>query len=227
MIRIEAFADRGAWADAAAAAIGEALAASGARSFIATGGTTPGPIYDRLAKRDPGWASITVAPTDERFVDPISRDSNEALIRARLLVHRAAAAAFLPLKGLGPSPEDDAAAAEPKLRALLPSAAVLLGMGADGHVGSLFPGSPRLATHLDADGERLCVGVAMSAEKPLLPRISLTVRALLDTRQLFILITGAEKRALIERVLADPDYAPPVAAVIRQDRAATRILWAA
>jgi 6-phosphogluconolactonase len=104
--------------------------------------------------------------------------------------------------------------------ALLPFAAVLLGMGTDGHIGSLFPGSA------DPAPERLCVGVGMSGEEPFVPRISLTLSAFLTSRLVVILISGAEKRAVVDRVLAEPAYGPPVAAVLRQDRVPVRILWA-
>ena len=227
MIRVEAFDTRDAHADAAADAIAEALVELGNKSFLATGGTTPGPVYDRISKMDLDWRSCTIAPTDDRFVDPTSPDSNEPLLRGRLLVDHAAAATFVPLKGDGATPGDDATAAEPALRKILPSRAVLLGMGADGHFNSLFPTDPDLAARLDMGGERLVVGVAMSSEKPYVPRISLTVRALLQTGLIVIFITGDEKRKLVERVLSDPDFNPPIATILRQQAVAVRVLWAA
>jgi 6-phosphogluconolactonase len=98
-------------------------------------------------------------------------------------------------------------------------------MGEDGHVASLFPGDPDLAARLDPCGRRLCVA-APAGLPPYAPRISLTVRALLDTRLVLLLITGHAKRALIERVLNDPACSPPAAAILRQDRAPARVLWA-
>ena len=227
MTRLEVFPDRDAHADAAANAIAEALAKRGDKSFLATGGTTPGPVYDRISRLDLDWASCAIAPTDDRFVDPSSPDSNEPLLRGRLLVGQAAAARFVPLKGSGATPDDDAAAAEPAVRALLPTRAVLLGMGADGHFNSLFPTDPDLAARLDPAGDRLVVGVAMSSEKPYVPRISLTARALLETGLIVVFITGDDKRKLVERVLAEPDFTPPIATILRQDKVAVRVLWAA
>ncbi len=227
MTRLEAFDSREVHADAAAAAIADALRPSGLKSFLATGGTTPGPVYDRISKMDLDWAACAIAPTDDRFVDPSSPDSNEPLLRGRLLVDRAAAARFVPLKGSGATPDDDAVAAEPALRALLPSRAVLLGMGADGHFNSLFPTDPDLAARLDPASERLVVGVAMSSEKPYVPRISLTARALLETGLIVVFITGDEKRKLVERVLGEPGFSPPIATILRQDKVAVRVLWAA
>jgi 6-phosphogluconolactonase len=226
MTRLEVFENRESHADAAADAIAEALAELGDKSFIATGGTTPGPVYDRISKMDLDWASCAVAPTDDRFVDPASPDSNEPLLRGRLLVDLAAAASFVPLKGRGATPDADAAAAEPALRALLPSRAVLLGMGADGHFNSLFPDDPDLAARLDPDGMRLVVGVAMSSVKPFVPRISLTARALLETSLIVVFITGDDKRKVVERVLEDDAFSPPIATILRQDRVAVRVLWA-
>ncbi|HEY5070980.1 MAG TPA: 6-phosphogluconolactonase [Caulobacteraceae bacterium] len=226
MNSIEVFPDREGLAAAAAEVLAQTLSAPDARSLVATGGTTPGPAYDRLATADLDWRRITVTPSDERWVATDSVESNERLLRQRLLVDRAAAALFLPLKGRGGSPREDAAAVEPRLRELLPFTAVLLGMGEDGHIGSLFPTSPDLDATLDPAGGPLCIGVAMSGEKPFLPRISLTVRAFLDTRLLVLLISGQAKRDLVDRVRADPGFAPPVAAVLRQNRAPVRLMWA-
>lgn len=226
MNRIETFADHDALADAAADVIGQALTAPGARGFVATGGGTPGPTYDRLARRGLDWSRLTVTLSDERWVEPASPESNERLIRERLLVDRAAAARFMPLRTSGASPEADAIAAEPGLRELAPFDAVLIGMGEDGHIASLFPGAPGLASGLDPDGERLCVGVERAGLAPFVPRISLTVRALLESRLIVLLISGEAKRAVVERVRLDSAYAPPVAAVLRQGRVPVRILWA-
>jgi 6-phosphogluconolactonase len=226
VIRIEAFADHDAVADAASKAIAAALREADRPSFVATGGTTPGPTYDRLAKAPLDWGRVTVTLTDERWVDAASPESNERLIRQHLLVGPAAAAHFLPLKGDGVSVNDDAAVADEALRRMEFFDAVLLGMGADGHIGSLFPDSAGLAQALDPRGEAFCVGVAMSGEKPFLPRISLTLRAFLNSGLVVLLITGNEKRGVVERVVADAAYSPPVASILRQQETPVRILWA-
>jgi len=223
---IRVFPDRLAAADAASLQIAQGLRAEGARSLVVTGGASPGPVYDSLSRLEAPWERITVTLSDDRWVDASRPESNERLVRERLLVNHAARARLLPLKGSGATPEDDALAAEPSIAALMPFAAVLLGMGEDGHIASLFPGASGIAEALDPDGPRLCVGVAMSGIEPYLPRISLTVRALSATTGLVLLITGAAKRSIAERVLADPSYDPPVAAILRQNRAPVSILWA-
>jgi 6-phosphogluconolactonase len=226
MNEIETFETAEAAARAAAQAIAEALAGQGPRTFVATGGRTPGPAYDVLAAMDLGWEGVSVTQTDERFVDPGSSDSNAGLIRTRLLTGRAAGARFVPLKGDGPTPDADAQAAEAKLAGLLPASATLLGMGDDGHIGSIFPIDPNLRRWLDPAEKRLVIGVEVSGEKPYVPRISLTVRALLATGLLAVLITGEAKRAVIEQALAEPGSGLPIGAVVRQASTPVRIFWA-
>ena len=225
-IEIEAFADRATLTSTTADIIADALAAPGARSLVATGGSTPRPVYDALAKRNLDWARVTVTLTDERWVDLASPLSNEGLVRARLLTGPAAAARLVALKGAGASPPVDALAAEPALAALTPFDVVLLGMGPDGHIASLFPGDPGLAAALDPAGERLCVGVDHAGLDPFVPRISLTARAVLDALLIVLLVTGEDKRALIARVIDDPALNLPVAAVLRQSATPVRVLWA-
>ncbi|MGI9170118.1 MAG: 6-phosphogluconolactonase, partial [Caulobacteraceae bacterium] len=118
MNRIEAFADLDAVADAAAKALAGALREADRPSLVATGGTTPGPTYDRLAKANLDWRRVTVTLSDERWVEADSPDSNEGLIREHLLVGPAAAARPLPLRSGHTTPEEEAAAADGALRAL-------------------------------------------------------------------------------------------------------------
>lgn len=226
MTPIELFPNQDALMDAAAEVLSEALRPGKTHALAVSGGRTPGPVFDRLARRDLAWERISITLTDERFVDPQSGESNEHLVRQRLLVGEAARAPFVALKGAGPTPEADAAAAETRIRAILPFAAVLLGMGPDGHVASLFPGGAKLGVGLDFDSERLVIGVDDAADPPRVQRITLTARALAATGLMLLLITGEEKRAVIERIASDIDFAPPAAAMLRQDRCPVRILWA-
>ena len=226
MSPIETFPTREDLADAAANAVAQALATPGPRTLIAAGGSTPGPVYDRLAGRDLGWDQVTLTITDERWVDPSSDQSNEGLIRRRLMVRKAATARFLPLKGDGATPAIDAADADAALRRALPATIVLLGMGEDGHVASLFPGATELKAGLDLDGPGLVIPIAHAGLEPFVPRLSLTARALLDAAGVIVLISGAAKRAVIDRVSTDSAYAPPVATILRQDRTPVRVMWA-
>jgi 6-phosphogluconolactonase len=225
MSRLEPFPTPDAAAEAAAAAIVAQLTPPGPKHIVVTGGRTPGHTYDQLAATDLDWSRVTVTLSDERFVDPTAEESNERLVRQRLLQSHAAAAKFVPLKGHGATPADDARAADPAVRALAPFDVVMLGMGDDGHIGSLFPSTPHVMELLSPTAAEAVVGIDVAAITPFVPRISLTGRALLDARLIVVLISGEVKRAVVERVTKDPDYAPPISAAIRQTRAPVRVFW--
>ena len=216
---IETFADGAALADAAAEAIvaqlTAGLAARGHASLVATGGRSPGPIYDRLSSADLDWAHVAVTLSDERQVDVDSPNSNARLLRERLFQGRAAAAQFLPLSDY----------AEPALKKLMPFDAVMLGMGEDGHVASLIPGSPVMAL---AHGPALTAESPQGFGSPPLPRISLTFAALLQSRAIFLLIAGEAKRQVVEQALAKQGPAAdlPVATILNQDLVPVRVFWA-
>jgi len=216
---IETFPTTAALAEAAAWAIGrqlaEGIATRGRAGLVATGGRSPGPVYDRLreaAKLD--WTRVVVTVSDERCVAADDAASNARLVRERLLRGLAARAHFLPLW-----PEPDPAA----LSALMPFDAVMLGMGEDGHVASLIPGDPNLAAAMEPASERLTVPVAEGLGDPPLPRVSLTLAALLSARAIFLLIAGEAKREVIARAKGGADL--PVRALIAQARVPVRVLW--
>jgi 6-phosphogluconolactonase len=225
MSSLEPFPTPDAAAEAAAAAIIGQLTPPGPKHIVVTGGRTPGHAYDQLAATDLDWSRVSITLSDERFVGPTADESNERLVRQRLLQTHAAAARFVPLKGAGPTAADDARAADPAVRALAPFDVVMLGMGDDGHIGSLFPSTPNVAALVSRDAEPAVVAVEVAGVAPFVPRISLTGRVLLDASLILVLISGDAKRAVVERVLSDPAYAPPVAAAIRQTRAPVRVLW--
>jgi 6-phosphogluconolactonase len=207
MSSLEVFETAETAAQAAVNAVVAQLTPPGSKRLMVTGGRGPGPVFDRLTHADLDWSRVTVTLSDDRFVAVDSPDSNERLVRERLLKGHAAAARFTPLKRPGPTPAADAAAVEPAIRALVLFDATLLGMGDDGHIASLFPSTPDVAALLDPEGEHFTIGVEIPGLAPYVPRISLT------------------GRALIERVLADPAFAPPVSALIRQTRSPVRLLW--
>jgi len=225
--RIEAFNTREDLYDAAASVLVEALttavAKRGQAGFAATGGTTPAPVYDRLSLMTAPWDKVVVTLSDDRFVPPSHAGSNEGLVRRHLLVGEAAKARFAPLYFEGVSQDESALKAEEGVAAASPFGAVLLGVGADGHFASLFPGSPVLAQGLDPETERLVLAAPAGHPAPDIPRLSLTFAALTRTDLIVLLVTGEAKRALLEGPI---DPALPVASILKQDRARVRILWA-
>jgi 6-phosphogluconolactonase len=228
---IEVFDDAHSLAEAAAGAVVSALETgvrlNGTASLAATGGRSPGPVYDLMALAPLEWARVRVTLTDERWVDPGSPDSNERLVRERLLKHRAAEAVFHPLRGREPNPEAAAEHASALFHSWPPLDAVILGMGEDGHVASLFPGNPALGLGLDPAAPACIAVPAGDGRPPPQARLSLTIRGLTNAGLTVILTSGAAKRAVLERALHGGDPRElPVRAVL-QSASAVRILWTA
>jgi 6-phosphogluconolactonase len=154
-----------------------------------------------------------VTLSDERHVDVDSPNANLKLLRERLFLGQAAKARYLPLTDY----------AEPALRALMPFDAVLLGMGEDGHIASLIPGSPVMAEAMDPHGEALVAESPAGFGSPPVPRITLTLAALLQSRAIFLLIAGEAKRQVVADALAGADL--PVRAIVDQNRVPIRVFW--
>ncbi|MDP1631864.1 MAG: 6-phosphogluconolactonase [Caulobacter sp.] len=222
---IESYPDAEAAAMAAAEVIADWLAAGLAEndraSFIATGGSTPGPVYDLLATLPLPWEQVSVTLTDERWVDPSSPDSNARLVRERLLVGEAARASFFPLWSATETPEEAAVDAEDQIADLFPADAVLLGMGEDGHIASLFPGSPALAEGLDPQGSQSVVAVPAGVPAPAQARLSLTLAALSRTFLTVVLIRGEAKR----RIIAEGEGLPIHALLAAAGSMPVRVIW--
>ncbi|KRB40641.1 6-phosphogluconolactonase [Phenylobacterium sp. Root700] len=221
---LEAFENPAALAEAAAAAVLEALAAAiaerGSAVLVATGGRSPAPIYDLLAQAPLDWDKVAVTLSDDRFVAPTSPDSNERLVRERLLVGPAASAHFTPLSFDVANVREAALRAEPEVKALAPYDVMLLGMGEDGHVASLIPGSSVMDEAMNLAGDRFCLGVPAGVGSPPLARVTMTMPALLQARLTLILISGQTKREIIEN-----GGGLPVHLLLEQAKAPVRVLW--
>lgn len=199
-------------ADTIASELRRALEVAGRATLSVPGGTTPGPVFDILSGLDLDWAHVSVLLNDERWVDEDSPRSNTRLLRERLLRNRAAVAQLVPLHAPAAAPEDRLAELSAGVEAVLPLTVLVLGMGADMHTASLFPGADRLAEALAEDAPAL---MALRADAAGEPRLTLSARVLRDAMHCHILITGDEKRAAIERAAQLPEREAPVRAVLK------------
>ncbi|AMJ63313.1 6-phosphogluconolactonase [Bosea sp. PAMC 26642] len=181
----------------------EALLASQGRALMAVpGGTTPARFLASLGAHDLAWDNVTILPTDERVVAPDDPASNERMIRASFPPLQAGKARFLSFHGHG----DDLDAAAGALSASLaaqPALDILIsGMGADGHIASLFPGEA--AASLTDAGLH-----AVAARPPGLPeRISLSAARLAGAGWACLLVSGAEKAQTLATEQALPRAYP-------------------
>jgi len=211
-------------AGAVAERLTAAIAARGRALLVVSGGATPLGLFRELAARELPWDRVQITLADERQVPADHQDSNEKLVREKLLIKRAARAAFIPLQRGGATAAANALAAEPVLAQLGTFDVVLLGMGADGHTASLFPGAKALARGLDRDSGRHCIPLEPPAAPH--PRIILTLPRLLDARQIFVHITGSDKLRVLEQARQTADQRRfPIAAVLCQGRTPVTIYW--
>ena len=187
--------------------------------FAVPGGTSPGPVFDHLCAADLDWARVDVMLTDERWVPESSPRSNTALLRQRLLVNRAEKARFLPMYADAPAPEGALDALAAPIAEELPLAVVLLGMGADMHTASLFPGADLLDEALSAKAPILLPMRAPGAPEP---RITLTAPVLNGALCKHVLIFGEDKRAALEGARGKAPTEAPINAVLSD----AKVHWA-
>lgn len=198
-------------ANVIAGQLADFLRRDGRATLSVPGGTTPGPIFDTLSGVDIDWANVAVVLNDERWVPESSDRSNTRLLRQRLLRGRAAQARLIPLYAPADTPEEMLPALEDGLRPHLPISVLLLGMGADMHTASLFPGADRLDEALASNAPLL---LPMRADAAGEPRVTLTAPVLKGAFHTHILITGPEKRAALDRALTLPPHEAPIRAVL-------------
>lgn len=161
-----------------------------------TGGSSPGRAYERAAELEPDWSRVSLWWGDERCVPPDDERSNYALAERTLLarldqqpdeVHR--------IRGeLQPA---DAAGELAKTLEGETLDLLLLGLGPDAHVASLFPGSPQLLVR-----ERLATSGPARLE-PFVDRVTLTLPALLGASRIVFLVTGEAKAEAVARAFRD------------------------
>jgi len=164
-----------------------------------TGGSTPRAAYERAAGMRDDWSGVDVWFTDERCVPPDHEHSNFGMAD-RALLSRVEGATLHRMRGeLGP--EDGAAAYENELGEFGPEALdfVLLGVGPDGHICSLFPGHEQLG-----ERERRVVGVETPGMAPLVSRITLTLPVVNASARIVFLIAGEDKADAVRRVFTGP-----------------------
>jgi 6-phosphogluconolactonase len=182
---------------------GRLAAAAGEGAHIAlTGGGTPKRCYERMAGMDVDWSGATFWFGDERCVPPDDELSNYGMARDALLRR-------LPEPGDGgpavkrmrgeQGPNAGADDYERELRETLGEGmprldVVLLGLGPDAHVASLFPGQTSLQVR-----DRTAIGVEEAGHEPFVPRITLTLPVINAARTVIFLVTGEGKAEAVER----------------------------
>jgi 6-phosphogluconolactonase len=187
--------------------------------FALAGGSTPLPAYRKLAEADLDWASISMVPTDERWV-PQSH-ANHNLTQLKTCFKNRKEINWLSLVPdalqLFKTPLASALSAS-KVLAAMPESfdCVVLGMGTDAHTASIFPGANNLAEALDAQALESAIAIMPNPLPPEAPfaRVSLTAARLLRTKEIIVAITGEKKRAVLQEALKKPELTRPIGALL-------------
>ncbi|MDE2408280.1 MAG: 6-phosphogluconolactonase [Xanthomonadaceae bacterium] len=196
-----------------------ALSARSHAFLSLAGGRTPLPVYAHLAGALLG-GRIDVVPTDERCVPHDHPACNLRNLRAAFALD--ARFDVSPLTTAEGDGEGSLALARTWLAAHpQPFDAVLLGMGADGHFASLFPGAANVQDGLAPDSGVDAIATLpdpLPPEAPF-PRISLTLPRLLHAQEVHLVVTGHDKRRVLRQAQQDPQSPHPVAALLQAAQA--------
>lgn len=209
-------------AAAIAAAIIDSVRARGCASLALAGGSTPERCYELLAtahRTDVPWGKVHFFWGDERMVPPNDPASNTAMARRTLLAH-------LPVPGANVHSVDTTAHDTPEAAATAYTGTltaffdgppvfdlVLLGLGADGHTASLFPED---VPHEAPNDQWVTGGLAPPRHTPR-GRVSITLPAINRARQVFFLVSGAEKADALAAVREQTDPSLPAAHVAPEE----------
>lgn len=202
-----------------------AVQARGRASLLLPGGRTPVAVFHALRNLDLPWDSVYISLTDERRCPEDCSDSNARLVRDELLKGKAAAAHFYPLHREGVDERADEAICSAALGMLpRPFDTVMLGMGADGHIASLFPHTKGLERLLNPQTEARCA--ATTAPTPPQARITLTLPTLLQSRWIGLHISGQEKWDTLRQSIASANPLEyPVFALLQQQQVPVHVYW--
>ncbi|MET1218924.1 MAG: 6-phosphogluconolactonase [Glaciecola sp.] len=211
------------FADRIVGIVQHALVEKGHATIVVSGGRTPIALFQTLSQADIAWENVTITLADDRWVDVHDDASNDKLVRTHLLQNHAAKASFITLKHDVEDAADAVELCEAALAAItLPFDVLILGMGEDGHTASLFPCSEQIAAGLDLNSNKKYIAVQPTTAPH--QRMSLTLPALLASRNIFLHLTGESKKDVILKALQANEIDMPIKAVL--DRASVNLMWA-
>ena len=172
------------------------------QTFLVPGGQTPFLFYKHLAKAINDWAGTNLLLSDERLVPEKNNMSNVGMVKKQFFDNINSENSPHIVEVVGKSkltdPEQILVSLNNYTKTLLPLTAAFLGIGTDGHTASLFPGFERYFYNSDP-----FIKVNKSNEP--FSRISISANVLIDTPQIFFLVSGSDKKAVMKKILKKPE----------------------
>lgn len=187
-------------------------------NIVLSGGSSPRPIYEALSHMDLAWERVTCGLVDERWVRPDEAGSNAAFIHNTLLQNKAAKANFVPMKTDHRTAEQGAKTISKSYgQNFNPLDICVMGMGLDGHTASWFPKAVDLNKALDINNrDAACAfdakGCPVAGDHT--ERMTLTLPAVMLAKEIILLISGDEKRAVFDAAAKKSVYDAPVKALL-------------
>ena len=205
--------------------IESAIEARGAAVIALSGGKTPIPVYEKLSAAKLDWKRVTIVPADERIV-PLGDPLSNVTMIGKIFLPKGAR--VMPIV---PQATSDYKAAGRSADALMqelhwPLDLVLLGMGADGHTASIFPG-PDYDEALNGPKERRALGLMPDPLPPEAPvaRVTLSRAGIVSARSIMIAISGPAKKKVLEDAIKEGSSPYPVGRVLAEVELPIDIHW--
>lgn len=197
--------------------LNESIKEKGKASLLVSGGSTPKPLFQILSKLDIAWEKVTIALVDERWIDSKHKDSNELLVKDNLIQNLASKANFVGMylndKEAFDSDEECSSIYQNKV---YPFDVIVLGMGTDAHIASLFPDNIKLEEAYDLKNSNLCISI--KPETAPYKRMSLTLQGILSAKKIILHIEGSEKlKVYNEAISLNDKFKMPIASVLNQN----------
>ncbi len=190
------------------------------------GGSTPMAAYSEFAQAQLPWSRIALTLIDERFVPTTDPQSNEANIASAFTAIKTQLSGWYGLMHTSLAIEQVAQRANQEIQNLQhPMDLVVIGMGSDGHIASLFIESADYQRAMDLQCTDAVLPIRFAAQDDKIDRISFSLAELLKAKKIFICITGDEKRRVLEQSLdgSAPEYA--VAKLLKHYSRPIEIFW--
>jgi len=182
----------------------ETIKKRGRASIAVSGGSTPIPLFEALSRLNLDWGKVDLTLVDDRWVESDNKDSNELLVRTHLIKNKAVKVNFVPLKNNSSNAKKGQMSSEKALKSFtLPFDVVVLGMGTDGHTASLFPCSEEIKLAMDLNNDD-CLVATTPTSAPY-ERLSLTAKAIIDAKNVFLHLNGSSKLHTLESAMEQKD----------------------